>query len=308
MAHYDPSGSLGPHVRQQVDALAAAVDDLVVVSTAQLGEEERAWIEDRGRLIVRDNVGYDFYSYKIGLDSSGALGDHDEVIVCNDTYVGPLRSYADIFAGMAERPTDFWGFTRSERVQPHLQSFFLAFRPWLVQSRAFRRFWSEMTPISDRKKVIHRYEVGLTGTLAEAGFAWEPFVTESEHDARLARRRVQWWAARRRHTPRGRPDRAWWAEQARAPWNPSIALADVALDGGRMPFVKIDTLRYDPYGLNSERLLDLCEQRFPDAFAGVREFLAETAHRYPPRPEEQLHAAPALVRPLARLVEYGRAV
>lgn len=308
MAHYDPRGEVGPHVRRQVSALAEAVDDLVVVSTADLTDSARSWLSGQGRLMERGNFGYDFFSYKTGLDSVTDLTAYDEIVVCNDTYVGPLASYGSIFAEMAERPVDFWGLTSSQRIKPHLQSFFVVFRSWLVGSDTFRTFWETMTPISDRKKVIHRYEVGMSTVLTDAGFRWAPYFSENDDERSLARRRMFWWAAHRAPwPPRNREDRTWFSDQRRAPWNPAIGLADAALTGARIPYVKLDTLRYDPYGLNASRLLSLCEQAYPDAFDGVRAFLRETDTFYPPRDVERLLPTPGVLKPLRGLVEYGRA-
>ncbi len=307
MAHYDPRGGVGPHVRRQVLALAAAVDELVVVSTADLGGPERAWLARHCRLIVRANFGYDFYSYKVGLESCSDLARHDEVILCNDTCVGPLVPYPDIFDAMSERSVDFWGLSSSDRNRPHLQSFFLAFRSWVVGSNAFEAFWRDLVPIDDRLAVIHRYEIGLTTTLDRAGFVWAPYFSENERDRSMARRRVAWWALHRQARPQGRRRAVRHVvKAARAPWNPSIGLADVALDGGRLPYVKLDTLRYDPYGLGADKLLTLCERRFGAEFDGVRALLDETADLYPTRADEQLRPTPAMMRPLRRLVEYGR--
>ena len=307
MAHYDPRGRLAPHVERQVEALASAVDDLVVVSTAPLVEAAADWLAQRCRLVRRDNVGYDFYSYRTGLGSVRDLTGYDEVVLCNDTYVGPLTSYAAIFQAMADRPVDFWGLSASQRVSPHVQSFFVAFRPWVTASRAFGGFWERMEPVSDRARVIHRYEVGLSTSLVEAGFRWGAYYEETSADCRLARRRVAWWAAHRGPEPGTGGRRSWLAEERRVPWNPAIGLADVALDDARLPYVKIDTLRHDPYGLNAPKLLALCERRFADAFEGVREHLDSTRELYPPRPRERLRPTPAVLRPLRPFVEYGRA-
>ena len=141
MAHFDPTGEVGPHVRRQVQALAGAVDDLVVVSTADLTDDARAFLSAHSRLRERANYGYDFFSYRAGLLETDLSG-YDEVTVCNDSYVGPLRPYADIFEEMESRPLDAWGFNFSLRRKPHIQSFFVAYRPWVVASRAFRDFWS----------------------------------------------------------------------------------------------------------------------------------------------------------------------
>ena len=87
MAQFDPRGTLGPHVRRQVEALAGAVDELVVVSTSELTGEARQFLAGAARLIERENTGYDFLSYKAGLDASD-LERYDEVTITNDSYVG----------------------------------------------------------------------------------------------------------------------------------------------------------------------------------------------------------------------------
>lgn len=307
MAHYDPLGRVAPHVRRHVLALCEAVEDLHVVSTAELRPPDRSWLRRRARLTERTNVGYDFYSYKAGLDAATDLGSYDEVVLCNDTYVGPLRDYGEIFEEMARCPVDFWGLSASQRIRPHVQSFFVAFRPWVSTSRAFTRFWSDMTPLDDRQSVIHHYEVGLTAALADAGFVWQPYFHETEREHGLARRRVAWWALHRRPIPHSRRDVRRLTGNAREPWNPAIGLADSALADGRLPYVKLDTLRYDPYGLDTERLLTLCERSFPDTFDGVRDYLHGTREHYPPRPREALRPTPSTLRPLHRLVAYGQA-
>ena len=307
MAHFDVEGALRPHVRGQVEALAGSVDRLIVCTTAQLQPDARAWLAQHADVVERANYGYDFFSYKVGLDSAGDLSAYDEVVVCNDSYVFVPKTYEPVFAEMATRPCDFWGLTATERVAPHIQSFFVAFRPWVVGSRAFTKFWEEMEPISKRRRVIRRYEVGLSRRLYAAGFVSDAYFVETSEDQRVSRERVRWWAAHRTPFPRNRTDLRLWREMAREPWNPACSLADRVLDDARLPYVKIDTLRYDPYHLDSDRLLTLCEQRFPDRFAGVREFIDETAHSYPQRENERLLPTPLPLEPLFPRVRYSRA-
>jgi hypothetical protein len=305
MAHYDHRGGLGPHVRRQVEQVAAAVDRLLVVSAADLTDESRRWLSQYAEVAERPNYGYDFTSYQVGLHRAGGLDGYDEVVICNDTYV-PVLPYTDIFAAMATEPVDFWGLTRTERIAPHVQSFFVAFRPWVVGSVAFRRFWTGLHPLSSRRQVIMQHEVGLSGGLHCAGFRSGSFFQETPADRRLARRRVRWWAAHRQGATRDRAGLNTWRERSREPWNPAAALADRALDHGRLPYVKLDTLRFDPYGLGADKLLAYCEEELPQAFAGVRAFLEDTAVYYPPRPTERLRPTPAALQPLRRQVEYRR--
>jgi rhamnosyltransferase len=302
MATFDPRGTLGPHVRRQVDALAGSVDDVVVVSTSTLDDEARRFLAARVRLVERANTGYDFLSYRAGLEAVGDLTAYDEVTVCNDSCVGPLVPYAEVFATMAGRPADFWGLTETDRVRHHVQSFFVTFRPAVLASPAFASFWDGVEVLPDRSQVIRRYEVGLSRHLYRAGFASAPYVEEGDAERRLARRRVAWWALGRTGVPRGRADVALLRKRARVPWNPSIALADRPA----MPYVKIDTLRYDPYGLGADRLLARGEREHPAAFEGVRGYLADTAAAYPPRAAETLRRLPAPVRAARRVVEYDR--
>ncbi len=305
MAAYDPDGELAHHVRFQIEAWQGQCRRLILVTTNELTPSARDWLDGRAELIERDNIGYDFYSYRTGLLAAGDLSSFDQVVICNDTYVGPLRGFGDLFHAMEERGYDFWGITRSRRIKPHVQSFFVVFDAAVVASAAFTMFWTGMEPISNRRKVIHRYEVGLSRTLKAAGFSFGSYYSESRFEWRLARLRVMWWALQRRNRPKGL--KAGWVklrEWAREPWNPMAGLADAALDDARLPLVKIDTLRFDPYGLGAGRLLRRCAEAYPDAFAGLGAYFERTNSRYPARTHEVLQPAPLLLRPLFWLVRY----
>lgn len=307
MAHFDVEGEVAPHVRRHIEAWNGFAKRLIVVTTSTLTEESRSWLTKRVDLIQRHNYGYDFVSYQLGLAEAGDLTNYDEVVICNDSFVGPLRPYERIFAEMDKVKVDFWGLTASLRNAPHVQSFFVVFRPWLVRSETFTRFWSELTPLADRKQVIHRYEVGLSTTLTDAGFVAGSYFTENARDEVVARRRIRWWAA---HRPPGLSLPSLRSgvlkERAEESWNPGIDLADRALPDGRLPFVKIDTLRYDPHGLGADALLRHCEKTFPAQFVGVRDFLTRTARHYPRRAQEDLLPTPPALRPLSKIVEYRR--
>ena len=305
MAAYDPDGELAAHVRFQIEAWQEQCRRLIFVTTNPLTASAREWLDGRAELIERENLGYDFYSYRTGLLASGDLSAFDQVVLCNDTYVGPLRGFDGIFSRMDAAAFDFWGVARSRRIKPHVQSFFVVFSAAVVASEAFTTFWTSMEPISNRRTVIHRYEVGLSRTLKKAGFAFGSYYSETRFEWRLARLRVVWWALQRQNRPKGlRPGLAKLREWSREPWNPMAGLADAALDDARLPLVKIDTLRFDPYGLDAGRLLRHCAAAYPDAFAGLDAYLERTNPRYPARAHEVLQPAPLLFRPLFWLVRY----
>src|SRR6266540_1930391 len=151
MAHYDPLGRVAPHALRHLEALGEIADRLVLVTTADLNDPAIvAEVERRAELVRRNNYGYDFFSWKVGLEHVAELSGYDNVVLCNDSFVGPLVPYPRIFAAMARRPCDAWGLTQSLRRTRHVQSFFVSFRNWVVRSRAFTRFWADMTPVSNR--------------------------------------------------------------------------------------------------------------------------------------------------------------
>ncbi len=270
-----------------------AVDRVIVVSTSDLTASSEAWLSSRTELLRRANFGYDFWSRREGLAAVDELDAYDEVVILNDTFVGPLRSYSSIFAEMKSQPVDYWGLTACQRIAPHLQGNLLVFRPWVVASSAFREFWERMVPLSDRSQVIRRHEVGLSQCLQAAGFRGASYFLPTREDEITARRRVAWWAEHRpAQGSQSRPPRTVVQARALEPCNPVYALADRALDG-RLPIVKIDTLRHDPYKLGADALLRKFERKYPHEFSGVREFLDRTASHYPTRPGERLLRTPA---------------
>ena len=303
VAHYDVRGQVAGHALRNIEALARTAQRCVVVSTADLDGAAQALVRARAELLMRPNEGYDFFSYKVGLDAVGDRESYDEVVLSNDSFVGPLVPYPEIFAAMDRKPVDYWGFTVSRRRFPHVQSFFVAFRPWVVRSEAFRSFWDNMRPVSARSQVISAYELGLSRTLTGGRIPVRRLLLETESDRRTARRRHLWWAfLAARMRPSGL---RWEAFQTlrEEPWNPVSALADRALDEGRLPFVKIDTLRYDPYGLGSSRFLRPASAAIPKSSPGS----ASSSPRPQPDPRRAMEAGgqpPPL--PLRPVIGYAR--
>jgi hypothetical protein len=295
-AHFDPHGQVAPHVLRHLEALAVAVDRVIVVTTASLTGTARAELTARGELVERPNEGYDFFSWKTGLDHAGAWWESGHVVLANDSVVGPLVGYGRIIATMDDRGASVWGITASEESEPHVQSYVLGFGPTGLRSPLVRAFWLGMTPLASRSAVIAAYELGLSRLLRAAGIPAQAYFVPSPRDDLVARYRRARFAARRTlqeppgpHAPARGPvaDRLQALRAGRpylqpgAAYNPMIALWDRALDA-RLPFVKVETLRDDPYQLDpdGEGLLAACEQAHPNAFSGVREYLERTRGDY----------------------------
>lgn len=176
-AHFDPHGDVAPHVLGHLDALAEVSGRLLIVTTAQLTPSSRKQLEARGELIERDNEGYDFYSWKVGLDHAGDWTALPDLLLANDSVVGPLVPYRQILTAAGDSAVGahgagswgFWGITKNQEGGEHLQSYLLGFSEVTLRNPLFAAFWRGMAPLSKRSEVIARYERGIHRLLAAGG-------------------------------------------------------------------------------------------------------------------------------------------
>jgi hypothetical protein len=166
MAHFDPAGTLTPDWRGLIRRLQDAdFADLVLIST---GLNHSAYREELGdlRVLVRDNIGYDFYSWRHAiLDST--LSDYREAILFNSSfYVTDAVKFCAVLKEPMPADAAFRGLTVSWERDFHAQSYFLQFSNEVIRSQAFGRFWQGMQPISDRSRVIEVHELGLSRALS----------------------------------------------------------------------------------------------------------------------------------------------
>jgi rhamnosyltransferase len=261
---------------------------MILVSTSGIQDSDLDKMPARVEYLQRPNFGYDFFSYKWGLDIVGDYQDFDRVLVVNDSFVGPVVPVMDILDHPNCQDIDFAGMTLSQSHHTHVQSFFFVFGAAVAKSNGFRRFWKDMVPVSDRMRVIQDYEIGLTKSVVNSGFKVGSYFRPSIEEHDLGRRRWKWFLQHRLSLKH--PGTTMWdvapAQADLDVWNPAVNFADRILGSSRLPILKFDALRYDPYELGADNLLSLCEAEFPEQLAGVREFLRMTEKEYPIRPGE----------------------
>lgn len=171
LAHYRSDGLLGTSTRGLLEYLVRHVEHVVLVST-NLTEEQVRSVPADADVIVRENVGYDFYSYKVGLEALGDLEAYDYVCIMNDSFV--CLDPGKLMTGVLSRldgTADVLGLTYSREIASHLQSYLLVFSRKALLSEPVRDWWASMVPISDRKTVVVQYEVGLSSFLLAQGYS-----------------------------------------------------------------------------------------------------------------------------------------
>jgi len=289
MAHFDAGQTLRQHTLSAIQNYASAADRVVVVSTSGIRDSDYDRLPLRVDFVTRPNYGYDFFSYKWGLDIVGDFAAFDRIVITNDTFVGPVVPLSELVASDRAAEYDLMGMTWSENHGGHAQSFFVTVNGYVARSTSFQQFWRDMTPVSDRMDVIRRYEVGLTASVVGAGFTAGGYFEPNAAEKELARARFAHQFAVRLLPGTGgkvkRDARPVDPDRLRL-YNPAIAFADRFILDARLPLLKFDTLRFDPYGLGADCLLHEAELVQPDAMDGVRGFLRETKVRYPFRDKE----------------------
>lgn len=167
--HYDRDNLVDEYVYFYLEALQKNTSHLVFVTTSKIPAQDHAKISKYATLIERENVGYDFMSYKVGLESFNYT-QYDELLLCNDSVYGPIYPLSVLFETMHTTPCDFWGITDNNDISYHLQSYFLLFNKSLLLAPAFSRFWANVKVLDDKEEIIQTYEVGLTTYFQNKGF------------------------------------------------------------------------------------------------------------------------------------------
>ena len=168
--HYDKHNLIDNYVYFYLKELQKVSNYIVFVTVVKLN------IDDINKLnticndvILRENVGYDFMSYKVGLENFD-YKTYDEVVICNDSVYGPLYPLEEIFNKMSEKRCDFWGMTSGKEISYHLQSYFVVFKKHVLHSKAFKLFWDNVQVLDNKRDIIEKYEIGLTKYLISHSF------------------------------------------------------------------------------------------------------------------------------------------
>jgi lipopolysaccharide biosynthesis protein/SAM-dependent methyltransferase len=196
--HYSAGNAVSNADLFLLEQLNLCVTDIVFVSNSPIAQEQTLQLRKVcTTLLQRDNVGYDFSAWKLGLETIGwpEVQSYDEVVLINNSCFGPIFSFEEMFAAMKNKSCDFWSvssfpeITSSMREEAkslpmhtipfHLQSYFMVFKSQVVRSIAFKNFWDSVKAETDILEVIAKYECQLTSLIEKAGYVAAAYLPES---------------------------------------------------------------------------------------------------------------------------------
>jgi hypothetical protein len=168
--HWSPTGAVSAMVLRQLDLWREAGFDLVFVSNAAPPARDWDAVGERAALrIARDNIGRDFGGWRdalaIALERFGAPR---EVLLANDSVLGPIRPMAPVIAALRSGGDGLFGLTESRGGGAHLQSYLLlargegAIADLGAHLAAFR-------PTRSKWRLVQQGEIALARRMLERG-------------------------------------------------------------------------------------------------------------------------------------------
>lgn len=172
IAHYNTAGKLRQDTLDALPILHRHFQKIILVSThlSPDAEEKVPLFVD---VFKRDNIGYDFYSYREGIRTIAASGNDYQVTLMNTSFViaDPEKLCQQYMEPGVNRETfDVYGLVKSHEIVEHLQSFLLTFSSRLMRDTGFIQWWDSMQALNARHEVIYAYELGLSHFLSQAGY------------------------------------------------------------------------------------------------------------------------------------------
>jgi rhamnosyltransferase len=166
LAHFDPAGKLTKDLRTLLRLLQTEdFADVVLIST---GLDAVAYRDElpQVRVQVRENVGYDFYSWRQGLIEADLARYREVILVNNSFYCLDPHRFCRVLREPMPEGADILGLTTSWEGAFHAQSYFLRFSAQVAQSPVFCDFWRNLKPVSERQAVIEAGELELSRVLS----------------------------------------------------------------------------------------------------------------------------------------------
>ena len=154
------------------------VDNIILVGDCKIIPSELDKLKNLVSYVEFERHGqYDFGSYRRGLEYARKAGlldrsKVDELILVNDSCLGPIYPFSELLETMREDNCDFWGYSSYEDryFTRHLSSYFIVFKRPIIDSLLLDSFLHSVRGKLDRDTVIARFESKLTPFLMEHGF------------------------------------------------------------------------------------------------------------------------------------------
>ncbi len=275
VAHYDPDNIWDANFIELLRITVGVVGRIIVVTTSE-GIGDLPPDLANAELIRRPNIGYDFYSYRVGAHI--ALSNSDLVsgiFFLNSSFLLLDRNaFARLLLEMVGdgRESSVRGVTESSQIAYHLQSYLIYFDLHRLPKDWLLHFFSRVEPVNDKFEVVVRYEIGLSQALMNSGIEVEALYKPSFKHLVIGVKKIlisRWQEAGLSSIFNTKICRLW----KEINWTHFAADA-LALQFG---IVKTEFLRTNPHGLPHGPIWATCNIKLCES---VEQSLSRTRHNY----------------------------
>ena len=179
LVHYDPEGIVDPYFLYYLKKLHELGDVCIVSASEKLDKaSQQAMMFYAKRLIVKNNVGYDFKAWARGISKTENLDQYDRVILTNDSVFGPFSDLEGIVADMDKCDYDVWSIADSfQRDRYHLQSYFMVYNMKPLRENFLRGIFEDFSGVQVKDDIIDAFEVGLTDQFDKRGYKYGAYAS-----------------------------------------------------------------------------------------------------------------------------------
>lgn len=170
--HWSPDGRVSAMVRRQLALWAELGFTVVFVSNAKVPDADRDAVAEHAALVIlRGNVGLDFGAWRDAFAiATRRFGLPGELLLANDSVLGPIRPLAPIVAAWRGAGKGLFGMTESVAPRPHLQSYLL----FAAGDRAVASVAGHLLGFRDSRskwRIVQTGEIALSARVVADGVA-----------------------------------------------------------------------------------------------------------------------------------------
>lgn len=181
VAHFDRNDRWQENFLQTLSIINKVVDKTILVTTSQ--NIENLPLEfSNVRLIKRPNIGYDFYSYKVGYDLVLNEKDCDGILLVNSSFYlinkEKFKNTLNLIISNRNK-NKVIGLTASRQYYKHLQSYLIYIQLDKRTKNILEKTILKVEPQNSKHEVIMRYEIGLSQYFINSKFKIFPLLSRS---------------------------------------------------------------------------------------------------------------------------------
>lgn len=162
-AYYDTNGLLPPYTAHYLKELSQSGWKIHLALSGQTAISKDIETFCKAFNITahpRPNKGLDFGAWQ-DLIQQGCIENADRILLANDSVLGPISPLKPIFEMMWRQPVDVWGMIESYEENWHFQSWFLHFTRDAFNHPEIQKIFNQPFASMSKVEIIFKGELGL---------------------------------------------------------------------------------------------------------------------------------------------------